>query len=175
MPLTVYGTKGQKIIWDSFFQIYGRQGVIAVVRDVSPDNRRPDRQADLMSAYWQGREVGSARPGHIYFPEMLYRLVYKPTQTNPFGDYSRAEREIFVMGFDTVRLILRKQPRFQAVIPTGQDVDPGDIFDGFQYMNDVPSNISRFLAFNGEVWSPYFGATDTEFPDDIPTLVEIPE
>lgn len=125
--------------------------------------------ANLMRAYWENRDVSQKRRGDRHFREFLTRLVNKPETTDPFGDYSSANQEVFVLGTDAANLIVELEPSFTPTFPTGQSYDMTDLYDGLSYMMGFTTGVSRFLALTDTVWIPYIGATDTEIPS-IPSI-----
>lgn len=127
------------------------------------------RMANLMRAYWENRDVAQKRRGDRHFREFLTRLVNKSESLDPFGDYSSADQEVFVLGTEGADLIRKLEPSFEPVFPTGQSYDMTDIYDGFSYMMGFTTGVSRFLALTDTVWVPYIGATDTNIPD-IPSI-----
>lgn len=163
----VRGKLGQEIIWNWHYRTFGFAGTVEAIERRGLDPTTADRTARLMINYWEGVEDSVGRPGHINFPYFVDNLIHKPANVPPAGDYSSADDEnnIYVMGSRAVAQVLAAEPTYNPVIPTDQNYDFEDIYDGFSYMMGFNSSIARFLAFVDTIWIPYVGATDTEFPD----------
>lgn len=107
------------------------------------------------------------RAGHKYFKRLLERLVYKPLTTEPYGDYSGVQDEVFVLGQDTVNEILENNPEFTAVLPSSErGYDLSDPYDCFEYLAGFVSAIARFAAFDGGQWLIFVGETDSAIRDE---------
>ena len=170
----VRGLLGQKIIWDWHYRVFGFAGTVEAIEERGLAPVDADRTARLMVNYWEQIEPGDRRPGHPNFPYFVNRLIHKPAGVVPLGDYSAADNEndIYVMGSKAVEQVLAAEPVYTPIIPTDQNYDFEDIYDGISYMLGFNSSIARFLAFVDTVWVPYIGKTDTEFPD-IPSFSPI--
>ena len=163
--IDVRGLVGQQIIWDEYMRVFGFEALIELISDEAPDLTSPKRQAELMRVRWDDLPLEASRPGHKYFPRMLKELVNKPLLTEPYGDYSEASDDVFVMGERAARLIIDQESSFKPVIPTGKGYDLSDIFDGFEYLKGFTSGVARFLKLDGNTWTPYIAATDSPMPD----------
>lgn len=163
--IDVRGLVGQQIIWDEYMRVFGFSQLIELISDESPELAQPRRQAELMRARWDNLPLQESRPGHKYFPRMLKELVNKPLLTEPYGDYTEASDDVFVMGEKAARLITDAEATFQPVLPTGRGYDPTDIFDGFEYLKGFTTGVARFLKLDGSTWTPYIAATDSPMPE----------
>lgn len=161
--MRIYYDLGQRIVWDTFFQFNNFNTLIAVLETAGASD--PDRYAGLMRAYWDERDVSQKRPGHIYFPDVLYALANKPDgfAFPPPGDFREMTAEIVVLGGQPLDFILDASPIFTPIMPG--NYDPTDLYQAFSYMIGFVSGVSRFLALNGEVWSVYVGETDNPVPE----------
>lgn len=161
----VRGRIGQKIIWDWFVRVYGFSAVVESLMEDGLDETSATRTAFLMRARWEEREVEQSRPGHKHFPRFVDKLVNKPEDIEPFGDYSEVDQEVFVLGSRAVQQILATNPEYRPIAPTNMNYDFEDLYDGFSYMAGFTSSIARFLALEGTVWVPYIGESDSELPE----------
>lgn len=159
--MLVRGSRGQRIIWDSYMEFYGLDDLISLLTDKGLAD--PTRQAQNMRDYWEDNGTQNARPGHVHFPDMLWRLT-EDRADPPFpGNWSAVEGEEFVTGTDCLHLILDQAPEFQPVF--GQSYDPTSIFDSFSYLLGFSSSISRFVVYDGDFWIAYLGESDSVVPD----------
>lgn len=164
---TVAGLSGQQIVWYWFYQVYGQDGVVEVLVAGGLTSTGATRMAGLMRSYWEPRDNVQKRRGDKHFPAFVYKLVNKPAELDPFGDYSLAWRpsEHYVLGSKAVEQILAIEPAYTPVAPIDQNYDFEDIYDGLSYLLGFTSGIARFLALIDTIWIPYLGESDTEFPD----------
>lgn len=159
--MLVFYDRGQQIIWDTFFRYNNLNTLIVVLENAGVSF--PDRYAQLMRAYWEDRDVSQKRPGHIYFPDMLYYLANKPDGVAfpPPGDFRESTAENYVLGGTILYSIIENNPDFTPI--SFSNYDPTDLYQGFSYMIGFMTGVSRFMAITDDIYTIYVASTDSAF------------